>query len=233
MNHLDINGNPKIILDLAGGTGAWSDPYRRAGYDVRLITLPDNDVCDYEPPDNVYGILAAPPCTEFSFAKSNSKYPRDMRKGMETVQSCLRIIWQCQYDLPTPLAKKTNLVFWALENSFGLLRRFLGHAVLVFNPFDFGDPHQKKTCLWGFFNEPKKNPVAYSKDYIHAMYPSGKSKSISHKFGIKADRLEQIDLYNPMFNPDGVVVPPGMDVRSVRRSITPPGFANAFFNANQ
>lgn len=30
----------KIILDLCGGTGSWSKPYRDAGYDVRVITLP-------------------------------------------------------------------------------------------------------------------------------------------------------------------------------------------------
>ena len=58
----------KIILDLCGGTGSWSKPYKDAGYDVRVITLPD-DVRLYAPPDNVHGILAAPPCTEFSFAK--------------------------------------------------------------------------------------------------------------------------------------------------------------------
>ncbi len=31
----------KIILDLCGGTGSWSKPYKEAGYDVRLITLPE------------------------------------------------------------------------------------------------------------------------------------------------------------------------------------------------
>lgn len=51
----------KIILDLCGGSGSWSRPYKQAGYDVRLITLPLYDVLLYEPPENVYGILAAPP----------------------------------------------------------------------------------------------------------------------------------------------------------------------------
>jgi len=37
----------KIILDLCGGTGAWSKPYKEAGYDVRLITLPDYDILNY------------------------------------------------------------------------------------------------------------------------------------------------------------------------------------------
>ncbi len=60
----------KIILDLCGGTGSWSKPYLDAGYDVRLITLPDYDVRTYKPPKNVYGILAAPPCTMFSLART-------------------------------------------------------------------------------------------------------------------------------------------------------------------
>ena len=67
---IKLNNKNKIILDLCGGTGAWSKPYQDAGYDVRIITLPDYDVRLYIPPiDDVYGILAAPPCTEFSFAK--------------------------------------------------------------------------------------------------------------------------------------------------------------------
>ena len=86
----------KIILDLCGGSGAWSRPYRQAGYDVRVITLPEYDVLTYSPPENVYGILAAPPCTEFSLAKNGSRRTRDLEAGMETVEACLRIIWQCR-----------------------------------------------------------------------------------------------------------------------------------------
>ncbi len=63
-----MDNSGKIILDLCGGTGAWSKPYKDAGYDVRLITLPEYDVLNYEPPDKVHGVLAAPPCTHFSIA---------------------------------------------------------------------------------------------------------------------------------------------------------------------
>ena len=45
-----MENSQKIILDLCGGTGSWSKPYRDAGYDVRVITLPENDVCTYVPP---------------------------------------------------------------------------------------------------------------------------------------------------------------------------------------
>lgn len=49
----------RVILDLCGGSGAWSAPYKKAGYDVHLVTLPDQDVRTYKVPDNVHGILAA------------------------------------------------------------------------------------------------------------------------------------------------------------------------------
>ncbi len=44
----------KIILDLCGGSGAWSQYYKKAGYDVRLITSPGRDVTDYVPPIKKY-----------------------------------------------------------------------------------------------------------------------------------------------------------------------------------
>lgn len=136
----------KIILDLCGGTGAWGKPYKDAGYDVRLITLPKYDVTTYIPPKNVYGILAAPPCTEFSKAKTTA--PRDFEKGMETIEACLKIIWQCQ--------KQKKLQFWALENPEGLLRRFLGNPPYHFRQWWFGNPRNKPTDIWGRFNEPKR-----------------------------------------------------------------------------
>src|SRR6185312_3406302 len=86
----------KIILDLCGGTGSWSKPYRDAGYDVRLITLPESDVRTYEPPGNVHGVLAAPPCTHFT--NSGAQYwaakDKDGRTIADTqiITHCLRII---------------------------------------------------------------------------------------------------------------------------------------------
>ena len=137
----------KIILDLCGGTGAWSKPYKEAGYDVRVITLPDNDVRLYEPPKNVYGILAAPPCTEFSFAKhyhGKGNYKHDFVAGLSFVDACLRII----------IISKPK--FWVLENPKGYLRRWLGKPALTFDPYEYGDPYKKKTDLWGCFSLPEK-----------------------------------------------------------------------------
>lgn len=81
------DNSKKIILDLCGGTGSWSNPYKEAGYDVQLVSLPNNDVKDFvllgKP---VYGILAAPPCTEFSLYGSTAG-----TEGNNTARLCKRI----------------------------------------------------------------------------------------------------------------------------------------------
>lgn len=190
----------KIILDLCGGTGAWSKYYKKAGYDVRLITLPNHDVIDYIPPKNVYGVLAAPPCTEFSMALNyhiavNGR-KRDFIKGMIPVNACVRIIHFC------------NPVFWALENPSGLLSKFLGPAKFMFQPWEFGDPYTKLTCLWGNF----KNPI---KIYGKREYVMTENQIIR----CKESRKPQ-DCGNA-------------EQKARARAITPPGFAKAFFEANQ
>ena len=136
----------KIILDLCGGTGSWSKPYLDAGYDVRLVTLPGNDVCLYVPPDNVYGILAAPPCTEFSVLNCIAE-PRKRKpdEGMVVVNACLKIIELCKP------------VFYATENPVGFLKNYLGEPNFIFQPWEFGDAWTKRTALWGKFNKPIKH----------------------------------------------------------------------------
>lgn len=150
MEKTNSNGQ-KIVLDLCGGTGSWSKPYKDNGYEVINVTIPEYDVRTFIPPDNVYGILAAPPCTMFSLARTRAKKPRDFNEGLEIVKACLDIIWQCRI--------KNKLAFWAMENPMGYLRQFLGKPYLTFNPFEFGDPYYKKTDVWGYFNVPKRKPI--------------------------------------------------------------------------
>jgi len=162
----------KIILDLCGGTGAWSRPYAEAGYDVRVITLPEYDVQTYEPPENVYGILAAPPCEQFSFVRLTPKIPRDLNKGMELVIACLNIIWQCQIKYKNQHQKKPPLQFWALENPYcGSLKWFLGKPQFIFQPYEFGDNYKKITALWGDFNYPTRRaitPAGFAQAFFEA-----------------------------------------------------------------
>ena len=219
-----MENKDKIILDLCGGTGAWSKPYDEAGYDVRLITLPEYDVRTYNPPNNVYGILAAPPCTEFSRARQKNRYmteapKRNLKAGMEIVNDCLRII------------SVTSPRWWALENPVGLLRRFLGKPFFTFHPWQYGDPWTKRTDLWGNFTIP---PVIFitQEDCLNALGMSvrdylrerGISPSIRpNKFlPSKADLDKTTFRYTEM-----------REERSAFRAITPSGFARAFFEANR
>ena len=219
-----MDNSQKIILDLCGGTGSWSRPYKEAGYDVRLITLPQTDVRDYMPPNNVYGILAAPPCTMFSFARTNAKKPRDLKEGMECVRACLNIIWSVMEIKQETKLKKIPLQFWALENPYhGFLKKFLGKPTFTFDPWEFGEGYQKRTALWGYFNEPTKTPVPMSKEAKLKAKLKAKTNSYLHTLGVKFDYLKSKDIHPEAF---------GKFDRQTRRSITPAGFAEAFFRAN-
>ncbi len=180
----------KLILDLCGGTGAWSQPYVDAGYRVTVVTLPDNDVQDWTPPAAAHGVLCAPPCTEFAVSGARwwaDKDPALLAEALNIVDVCLRIVCEC-----AP-------VWWAMENPVGRLRRLrpiLGDPTIIFDPCDYGDPWTKKTLLWGDFTIPEQDPV------------EGKEFWGWRKLGGKSERTKRL------------------------RSITPPGFARKFFEAN-
>ena len=146
-----VSGGRRIILDLCSGTGAWSEPYVSAGYDVRRITLPSCDVRSYVPPDRVWGVLAAPPCEAFSLARNGTPATEDeLTCGLGVVSACLRIIATCRP------------CWWALENPVGRLGHCLGTPTYTFQPWWFGDPWTKRTSLWGTFNLPRSGPDTYT-----------------------------------------------------------------------
>jgi len=247
----------KIILDLCGGTGEWARPYKEAGYTVHTITLPDYDIikhdmrgegtsdylCFYHesfyesgvkldfsvnppkitnileiPIESIYGILAAPPCTQFSIARNDktAKTPRNLKEGLKTIDACMSIVRACL--LYHYRKDDKGLKFWALENpTTGYLERFLGKAPFKFQPCDFGDPYTKRTSLWGEFNFPKKTPVEPLKQNF--------VKYAATDDEVKKDKLSRI--------PEGYQKKTGYDTRKIIRSITPKGFAKAFFEANR
>lgn len=209
----------KIILDLCGGTGAWSLPYKEAGYITYNITLPDYDlirtgyecggyiifkgkkflrICLYD----VYGILAAPDCAHFSFARQRAKTPRDIPGAFALVKKCREIIEVC--------ALEGYLKFWCLENPKGYLYKILGKPAFSFERWHFGDLGNKLTHTWGDFNFPKMKPKPELKD--GNFMSSGCWKKIEIPSGCRKK---------------------GDDSLKIKRAMTPPGFAKAFFKANK
>lgn len=219
---MNVNGN-KIILDLCGGTGSWSKPYKDAGYDVRVITLPNHDVTAWRVDhgflvfesvgdnmaiqiDEIYGVLAAPPCTKFSRAAWNlKKKDRDFKEGMKCVRACMEIIWTIQ-EHAAPLK------FWALENPQGYLYNFLGYPLFYFQPWMFGETDfkaTKRTGIWGYFKLPVKTKRKRTLPYI--------SPRTSRRD--KVDKKRENHAWYKA-NAEG-------------RAMTSPFFAKAFYKANK
>lgn len=155
---------PPLILSLCDRTGNWPRPYAEAGYRVICVDLVRGDDVRLmeRPTEDVFGILAAPPCTVF--ASSGARWPRtdaEMLEGLSIVDACLRLVEACRPR------------FWALENPVGKLGRYIGQPAYYFDPCDFGDPYTKRTCLWGRFNEPVRSPVEPTDgSRMHLLSPS-------------------------------------------------------------
>jgi hypothetical protein len=214
-----ISGNQdnsgKLILSLFDYSGIWSKPYRDAGYEVIQIDLKLGDdifevmanvggILADDPDFSVYGILAAPPCTDFAssgaawfkgkdFKPADYNNPRTLEFD-NTVEHCIGMVLATLAIIDWLKPK-----FYAIENPVGRIRTLVPELgdPWFFQPCEFGDPWTKKTGLYGKFNIPVKTPVL-------ALFGS-----IVQKTGGKSERVKAI------------------------RSNTPAGFAKAFFNANK
>lgn len=224
----------KIILDLCGGSGSWSKPYQDAGYDVRLITLPEYDVTrirlvyidddpklrleneitglyEYIQIDQIHGILAAPPCTEFSLLNCKAEArERKPAEGLVVVMACMNVIRWCKPK------------WWAMENPVGYLREYMGTPQLTFQPLEYGDPWTKRTDIWGEFRTPAKMYKHW--EYVPNKLPlytrPGRGKpNFAYLHKSAHSLIPQLSFASPKTDADF-------------RAITPPGFANAFFKSN-
>ena len=199
---------PKIILSLCDWSGNWPSFYKEAGYEVYQVDIKhDIDILsldvesDILPLGKIHGILAAPPCTDFS--GSGAQYWK-VKDADGRTDSSLALVHKC-----LEIIDKTNPVFWALENPVGRLPTLvpkLGKP-WYFNPHEFAgwlcgedaerERYTKRTGLWGSFNRPEKAALTVVPGCNPIMSLGGKS-----------ERTKEL------------------------RSMTPLGFAKAFFLAN-
>lgn len=193
----------KTILSLFDHSGRWSDPYKNNGYEVIKVDIKDGKDCLLFPSSmsdtprfprdfndirnlDIYGILAAPPCTVFSGSGAcRARSDDQMRQGLSLVDCCFRIVWA------------TKPKFWAIENPVGKLVKFIGDYQFKFDPYEFAgwsddpdeDRYTKKTCLWGSFNVPEKKPI----DPIKVC----EQGSWIQKLGGKSDRTKELRSITP------------------------------------
>lgn len=202
----NANGQ-KVVLSLFDKSGAWSQPWEDAGYQVfRFDIQNDPDVGDvnnfstgffndwfgdFEGAD-IYAVLAACPCTDF--ASSGARHFAAKDADGRTVAS-VNLVHQTLRTI-----EHFKPAVWAVENPVGRIEQLGGLPPwrLSFDPNHLGDPYTKKTLIWGRFNGDLPvapvEPTEGSK--MHRMY-GGKSLATKNA-----------------------------------RSVTPEGFAYGFFMAN-
>lgn len=190
----------KTLLSLFDCTGNWARPFERAGWnvvqldlqlgdDVREITanwLLENILQAFPTID---GILAAPPCTDFTISGARHWAKKDAdgttAQSVDLVYQVLRCVDFLQPD------------FWAVENPIGRIARLvpeLGGKTMTFDPCEFtgwtdttreeyqrlevlartahtemsaedvdlvkrSNAYTKRTVLWGHFKTPRRLPV--------------------------------------------------------------------------
>jgi hypothetical protein len=226
----------RLIISIYDCSTAWVKPYIKAGYPVMpwdyeyegdifngfswlLARIEEAIEHGYIP----YGLLSAPPCTAISkvgamlwpkkdqpkedFPGFNGKgyFESETQEGQFGVLIVLELKAQIEKMIGGPLK------FWTVENPAGrmetLVPELKPYRRMAFNPCDFGDPYTKYTILWGEFNaDLEKKPVEPIK--VHAKTEN----VVDHYYGITKLRYKD---------------------RAKFRNRTPPGFANAFFKANQ
>lgn len=208
----------KTILSIFDYSGRWSEPYKKAGYPViradikhgiDVFLLFEDVMMPYNDDARVYGVLAAPPCTDFSVSgawkwKDKEQQPADYESSNRmslffnnTVEHSIFMV-----VATIEIIKRLQPKFWVIENPVGRLNKLVPelkpYGPWYFDPFEFGDPYTKKTGLWGVFNKPVKTPVL-------PLFGS----EIRNKYGGKSERTKEM------------------------RSLTPRGFSKAFFEANK
>lgn len=204
----------KVVISLFDKTGAWSQPWRDAGYDVYQFDIQSGDGVEtfginmgdvtnfdtqffndffgsFEGRD-IHAVLAATPCTDFASSGSSHFESKDAAGTTAFSVSLGRIaLATIEYFKPA---------VWSMENPTGRIERLVGMPkwAASFDPWHFGEDYTKKTMLWGRMNGDMPiaptEPTAGTK--MHDQYGG---KSIATKNA---------------------------------RSVTPEGFALAFFMAN-
>lgn len=172
----------KTILSLFDYTGNWARPYAEAGYNVICFDLQSGqDILDFcaghfiEDWDfgDVYGILAACPCTDFASCGAKHFARKDAagqtQVSIELVHQTLRTV---EFFRP---------VFWVVENPVGRIGRLAGlpKPRMSWEPHHFGSPYTKKTMLWGKFNAefPLANVDPTEGSKMHRMYGGSSQKT--------------------------------------------------------
>jgi hypothetical protein len=230
---MNLMNETKTIISICDHSGGWSRPYAEAGYNVLRVDpkhppgftkMADGGwavgmtaqeilghyrtLMEMGATPNVHGLMLAPVCTDFTNSGARWWAGKDAsgstEQSLELVDACLALV-----ELLKPR-------WWVLENPVGRLPKLrpqLGKPLLYIHPHQYAlladdpdkDAYTKKTGLWGSFN-----PALERAELDPVFYTKGGKRGswMWAHLGGKSDRTKEL------------------------RSVTPQGFARAFFKAN-
>lgn len=214
----------KTLLSLFDYSMNWSRPFALGGWNVILwdvkhtqdmyLTFSQIEQATAEFfHENIFdnygtvdGVIAAVPCTEFAASGARWWKQKDAdgrtEKALEMVYQTLRIIDLCQGSDPEYYEEPENSFFWAIENPVGRLNRLVPDLA-EFGPRYF-QPYQ--------FGHPYTKKTGLWGEFVmpeptNVVEPIEGSMMHS-RYGGKSERTKEL------------------------RSLTPEGFAQAFYEAN-
>lgn len=241
----------KTLLSLFDHSGQWSQPYYDAGWDViqwdiKLSELMDVNTIDLAETaldlfEDVDGILAAVPCTDF--ANSGAQYwkAKDL-DGRTAASVALVEKVECLANLFTPTDPdyydEGGSFFWTMENPVGRIGRLFPHLgkPFYFNPCDFAGYLDLSDADHNELDRiRRKNGLNVTREEIEFVM---KCEAYTKKTGLWGDFNSKLD--KKPIEPVRVckqgspiqVYGGKSDKTKEARSITPLGFSIAFFNAN-
>lgn len=205
----------KTILSLFDYTGTWSAPYKQAGYNVIQVdikrgvdvfeVLQDAIFQHVDYGSTVHGILAAPPCTDF--AGSGARWWNDKEKQPAKYDGICPFEWDNTVDLSVGLVLATLFIIELLKPSFYAIENPVGRITRLVP--ELGQPWYFNPCDFGDPYTKKTAIYGHFNKPDHTPVLSLFGSEMWAKYGGKSDRTKAM------------------------RSVTPKGFAAAFFNANR
>lgn len=169
----------RTVISLFDASGVLAQPWHEAGYNVVAYDLQTgtdisafnaDNLLEQHGNDEVWAILAQPPCTDFASSGAQWWKAKDADGRTEASNELVRQVLRTVELFRPPV--------WVMENPVGRIAKLnkLPTPTLQMDPWHYGDPYTKRTLLWGNFDPNLPTAMVEPTDgsKIHNMSSSAK-----------------------------------------------------------